>query len=566
MQENELRLSDLFVLILRKWRAIVGFGIVVALILGIGSVAFRLISLNMPEQRERMQAEYEAAYGVYWGAIDTVDRQIRNNENYMEQAKIELEDLDRQKENYEFAIEDLEADIEYYSLQIVDLEKNIEVLETEKENAQYRLNYRNEQNENSLFMSVDPYDVKTSEIFIRVDSGYQIIPGSTYQDTDPTGELLQTYRLLVTNAEFYETMISDLNMNTEVRYLTEVVSVKEYGTNSLRIQTIGFDADVVREVVEYICDAILKNQDTVMQTVSEHTLEVYSKRNYSVVDMDIYDEQQNFLMASVELESEIRELDADILNTQASIRHIRADVREFEDDIENVKYAIANLPVVEENLNSAIAGYQDSINQLRIQRLNLLREDPPKAPGMTLLGGLIRFVKFAVIGGVAAVVVAAVWFVLVAVMRGKVLSAKQISSNFGFSFFGSWSAETGKKRKFAFVDRWVDRATGGGKGDEALVCANVAAAISGYSRILVCGGADEQRIAAVAAGLKSKCSGVDVIPAGSYVNDPKAVEGLACCDAVVLVETAYRSDLDTIHQTKERAQTMNKPILGVVLA
>ena len=566
MQENELRLSDLFVLILRKWRSIVGFGIVIALILGIGAVALRLINLNIPSSLERMQAEYEAAYGVYWSAIDTVDRQIRNNESYVEQAKSELEDLDRQKENYEFTIEDLEADIEYYGLQIVDLEKNIEVLETEKENAQYRLNYRNEQNENSLFMGIDPYDVKTSEIFIRVDSGYQIIPGSTYQDPDRTPELLQTYRLLVTNAEFYEGMIADLDLDTEVRYLTEVVSVKDYGANSLRIRVIGADSNVTLKVAEYICSAILENCNTVTQAVAEHTLEVYSKRNYSVVDMDIYNEQQTFLMESVDLEGEIRELDADILNTQASIRHVRADVREFEDDIEKTKQAIANLPVVEENLNSAIAGYQDSINQLRIQRLDLLEEDEPKAPGMTLLGGVIRFVKFAVIGGVAAVVVAAIWFVMVAVMRGKVLSAKQISSNFGFSFFGSWSEEEGKKRPFAFVDRWVNRATGGGRGDEKLVCANVAAAVSGYSRILVCGGADEKRIAAIASGLKNKCSGVEVIAAGSYVNDPKAVEGMACCDAVVLVEKTYCSDMDTICQTKERAQTMNKPILGVVLA
>lgn len=565
MQETELRLSDLLVLLLRKWRSIVIVGLVLALCLGIGAVAVRVISLNIPSELERMQAEYEVAYGQYWSAIDTVERKIRNNENYVEQAKSDLEDLTRKKENYEYDIEDLKADIEYYSLQVIDLEKNIEVLEIEKENAQYRLSYRNEQNEQSLIMEIDPYDVKISEIFLRVDAGYQIIPGSVYQDPDPTEELMQTYRLLVANAEFYEKMIADLGLDTEVRYLTEVVSVISYNSNSLRVRVIGDNQEKVQQMAEYLCNALLENHSTVTETVAEHTIDIYSRRDYSVVEMEIFNQQQAYLKEATDLEGTIRELDAEILNTQAAIRQTRADMREFEDDIENIKATIANLPVKEEDLNSIIADYQDEINQLRIERLDLLKKDVPSEPGITVMGALIRFVKYAVIGGVVGVLLSFIWIIFTAVASGKVLSAKQVAASYGIAAFGVWPAGEDKDRPFAFVDRWVNRVAGCTDADAELVCANIAASVASDARILICGDADEKYISEIAADLKKKYAAMDIVAAGSYITDPKTVEGLTSCDAVVLVEKVYRSKMDAIYALKERAQTMDKPIVGMVL-
>lgn len=570
MQETELRLSDLCVLLLRKWRSLVIVGVVLGLILGAGSVALRLRELNDPVELERMQAEYEVAYSQYWDAIEAVDRKIRNNENHVEQALIDLEDLSRVKENYEYDIEDLMADIEYAGLKILDMEKNIEVLELEKEQLQYRLTYANEQNENSLFMAIDPYDVKTSEIFIRVDSGYQIIPGSTYQDPDPTDELLQTYRLLVNNAEFYEKMIADLEMDTEVRYLTELISVVQYNSSALRIRVIGSDETMTLKMAEYIRDAILNSHSAVASAVGDHTVEVYSSRNYAVVDIDVYNEQQSNLMAATDLEGTIRDLDATILNVESAIRQRRADIRDYEDKIKDKQTAISELPVKEEALNSAIASYRDSINQLRLERLDLLRSNEPTEPGMSVKGAVVRFVKGAVIGGLVGIVLAAVWLVLSHVLGNKVMSAKHATAALNAGNFGTWPASKANKKKTVFaqiggaVDRLAERIVGTAKADTAFVCANIVAA-AGNQSILLCGGAGKDRIESIAAELKKNYPNLVVTAAGSVCDDPEAVAALAACDGLVLVEQVYHSNMSDIEQTWERAHALEKKILGVVM-
>lgn len=565
MQEIELRLNDLFVLVLRKWRPIVCAGIVLALILGIGAVGLRVIELNDPDRMAILHAEYEVAYAHYMAGIDAVERHIRSNDNNIDRIETELANIDSRRENYKYAIEDLRADIEYFNLQIVDMEKNIEVLEAEKEDVRYRLNYRTEQNENSLFMNIDPYDVKTSEIFVRVDTGYQILPGNVYQNPDATAELLETYRLMVSNAQFYEQMIATLDLDTEVRYLAETVSVYAYNTNSLCIRVIGEHEEMTRRVAEYVMNTVLNSRSEVAAAVAAHTLEVYSRRNYSVVDMELYAQQQAHMMEAVELEGLIRELDADILNIQDAIRQTKSDVRDIELGIGDIEIQISNLPVEEEAMNEAIAAYKADNNELRIQKLDLMGKDAPSEPGLSLKGAGVRFVKFAVIGGVVGILLAAVWFVLVHVVRGKVLSGKQVAASFGITFMGVWPAGKKKKLPLACVDRWIERMIGGARADSVLVCANVAAAVAPGSRVLICGGADERCIADFAAELKKKCAEVEVSCAGSYANDPKAVEELVCSDAVVMMEAMYRSELDTISRMKDRAQIMEKPVLGVVL-
>jgi len=116
------------------------------------------------------------------------------------------------------------------------------------------------------------------------------------------------------------------------------------------------------------------------------------------------------------------------------------------------------------------------------------------------------------------------------------------------------------------VDRWVDKLVGAVKGDRELVCANVAAAAQGHSKILLCGAAAGSSMADMMTSMREKCPELKVTAVGPITEDPKAIEGLVDCDAVVLVEQTYRSNLSAIQQMNERAQTMNKPVLGVVLA
>jgi len=170
-----------------------------------------------------------------------------------------------------------------------------------------------------------------------------------------------------------------------------------------------------------------------------------------------------------------------------------------------------------------------------------------------------------IIGGVAGIFVAAVWLVLSSLFAGKILSSQHVSEFARVPFFGVWPDAAEKKRPFAFVDRWVNRLTKTATDNKQLVCANAVASAQGYSKILLCGGADAERIRNVASELETACASVQIIAAGSLSCDAEAVYGLMNCDAVILVEEIYQSDIDTVQDLVSRAKGMNKPILGVVI-
>ena len=554
---------------LRKWRAIVVWAIVFALLVGSVVAAMHAIDMNDEEQIELWQSEYEIAQGIYWAAIYDLDRQIGENERLAAQAENELLGLDRQKADYEAEITDLEAEIEYYQDRAENYQASNEQLLNEREKLEYYLNYRKEQNENSLLMAIDPYQVNAYEIYLRVDSGYEILPENTYQNIDRTAELLQTYRLLVGKTNFYDQMISDLKLNTEVRYLTEVISVSNYNTNSLCIRVISDRAAWAKMVAEYISDAILAEHSHVKAAIADHEITKYNTAEYSVVDLNIYTKQQNHIQEALHYEDSIRDVNTTILNNEAAIREIHADIRELRTQIEDLKAKIANLPLEKQALEDEIATIRDANYALRQEQLGLYERPEPEYEGYTADGLVIDFAKFAVIGGVVGALLAAVWFVVAGVMSNKVLSAEQICEALQCECYGFWPRA--KRKVFGFVDRWIGRLAGNPsvsmtkESATDLVLSNARIACKGKKKILLCGGASQETIDAIARAMKEQLPGVEVICGRTVDSDPAVVRGVAECDAVILVEQLDRSGLHAAMQLEKRAKAMDKPILGVVL-
>lgn len=388
MRESELRLSDLFVLLLRKWRCIVTVGLILALCLGIGATGLQAINWSNPEKRAKMQENYEAKLELYLKEVGELDGKIHVSEAQIRVAQEELALLPAKKANYEKNIAELKAAIENHKNQIAILEQRAEELKVNQQEDQSQL---------------------------------------------------------------------------------------------------------------------------------------------------------------------------ELLNVQAAISQNFADMRLREPELATIEAELLNLPVKEAELHSTIAKSENSINKLEGQILELKK---PSEPGFGIASCVVRFVKFAVVGGIAGVVLAAIWILFSTISRGKLLSAKQAAA-LGIAALGVWPGQT-KKRFLSCVDRWVIRVTGKTQPDAALVCANIAA-IGANQRILVCGCAERNDINAIAEQLKQKQVAAEVICAGSHLSDVKAVEGLTACDAVVLVEKLYASNLETVCDLKERAQKLDKAVLGMVL-
>ena len=570
MQEREISIKDMLFCALRKWRKIVIIGIIVAILMGSFVAATRAIDMKDPKKIEMWQNEYDVAYGSYWAAINNIDRQIAENERLASQAELEIERLDIKKADYEGDLEDLAAKIVYYEARANDCTANIEQLKLEKEKLNYYLEYRKEQNKNSLLMAIDPYNVNVYESYLRVDSEYEILPGNTFQNQDPTPELIETYRLLVNNTEFYEKMITDLDLKTEVRYLTEVISVNGYSMNSIQIKIISDDAKWAKNVGEYIVNAIKTAQAHVVLSIADHDLAEYNTSSYSVVDLGVYTKQYSFIQEEINYEASIRDVDMSILSTESDIRSINTDIRYFRQNIEDTKLAISKLPIEKKSLEDKIAEYHDANYELKSNRIELLKNPEPVYQGYTVQSVVVGFIKFAVIGGVIGVIIAAVYIAVMGIMNGRVLSSEQVSDALNSKFFGYWP-KTGKK-KFAFMDKWIDRMYGRDHKDMTperatnLVLSNVAVACDGISKIMLCGGANKETIDGVACAIKEQLSDVDIISGSTIDVDPDVVRGVSECDAVILVEQLDKSDLNAAVQIKDQLDKANKPILGVILS
>ena len=570
MQETEFSFADMLFSALRKWRKAVVFAVVCAILVGAFAAVTRVIDINDPEKVEKWQTEYEVAYGSYWAAINEFDRQISANEILAVQAQTNIERLNLKKTEYEAQLEDLDAQIKLYEARIKDYEASIASLELEKKRLEYYLNDRKENVANNLVMKIDPYKVNVYEVYFRVDSHYQILPDMTEQNTDPTSEILQTYRLLVTNTSFYQQMIKDLGWNTEVRYLTDVISVSNYGANSIRIRVVGNSAADAKNVGEYIAKAIQDEHSDIKKSIAEHDLEKYKTISFETVDNGIYSAQYSYNQEVLSYEASIRNVEASILNTDASIRDINASIRSLEQTIEEINLTLTNMPLDVKALEDSIAGYNDANFEFRTEQLELMKVPEPKYQGYTIANVIIGFVIFAIIGGVASAVLAFVYFAIECILKEKVLSSKQVCGTLNSDFFGFWP-ETRKKEAFAFIDKWIDNMSGctvkGMTSETAaeLVVSNIAVACAESKKIMLCGGAAKEVISQVADAVKVQLGGVDVICGGMIGADPVVVRGVAECDAIVLVEQLDKSDLSAAVQIKERAQAMNKPVLGVVV-
>ena len=161
------------------------------------------------------------------------------------------------------------------------------------------------------------------------------------------------------------------------------------------------------------------------------------------------------------------------------------------------------------------------------------------------------------------------YFAILACMSSKVLSSQQLCHATDSEFFGFWPKKS--KKLFGFVDRFIASLSESSakkvSPDVAaeVVISNVKFACSPDAKLLVCGGAAKETLEAVAAAVKEALPDAQILCGGTLAGDPATVRGLRDCDAIILVEQLDKSDLNATVQLKERADALEKDVLGVVI-
>jgi len=191
--EQEIDLKWLIYRVLRSWRALVVWAIVIAFVAGLGSFGFKMIKLQDPEYVAEAQLEFEREHAS-WVATG---------------------------ENFEARYANIE--------------------EAKQEQLEY--------NEKSVLMQIDPLREFHASLELYVNYDYQIMPDMAYQNIDLSDRILKAYATYMTNGELHQYIIDNVSFDIERRYLSEIFSTSvDYGNNMISVSVRQQSAEYCRKL------------------------------------------------------------------------------------------------------------------------------------------------------------------------------------------------------------------------------------------------------------------------------------------------------------------------------
>lgn len=259
--EQEIDLKWLIYRVLRGWRSIVVWAIVIGLVVGLGSFALKFIKLQDPEYVAEEKLNFERAHAS-WVATG---------------------------ENYEAQLEN--------------------IIEAKTEQQEY--------NEKSVLMQIDPLrDFYASfEMYVYYD--YQIMPDMAYQNVDMSDRILKTYATYMTNGELQQYIIDNLSYDIERRYLSEILSYSvDYSSNMITVSVQNQSAERCQEVLNLVQTALLNKYEDVRTSIAEHTLTTTNSAAYETVNLSLQETQKANLQKVTNLDITMQETNESYLEWQ----------------------------------------------------------------------------------------------------------------------------------------------------------------------------------------------------------------------------------------------------------
>ena len=256
--EQEIDLKWLIYRVLRGWRTIVVWAIVIALAVGIGGTVLNMIKINDPE--------------------------------YIEAAK---ENFEREHASWVATGENFEAQLE-------------NIAEAKTEQMEY--------NEKSVLMQIDPLREFHASFEMYVNYEYQIMPDMAYQNIDLSDRILKAYATYMTNGELYQKIIDGVSFDMERRYLSEILGVSvDYNTNMISVSVVQQSAEYCQEILNIVKAALLEKYNDVNATIAEHTLSDTNAAAYETVNLALQEAQKANRQAVTDLDISLQEVNEEFL-------------------------------------------------------------------------------------------------------------------------------------------------------------------------------------------------------------------------------------------------------------
>lgn len=355
----------------------------------------------------------------------------------------------------------------------------------------------------ALLMQLDPYCHYEATLSVFVQTAFQIQPGMSYQNPDRTADILSAYETVMSGDAAMQAMAEALE--TEPQYLFELLSAKKTDKTGTLILRVKLPTQEAAEKLLPVLEAqITGAYEQVETAVEKHTVTVVEQSVAARVDTVVADDQQK--------------------------RQERLSA-----------------------LEKALTDAQTALAKV-----------VPPAVGQT--GSFKSVVKkaviFAVLGAVlgAFLVVCVLW--VLHITSDKVYGVRSLQGRTGIKVIGTLGCE--KKNP---IDRFLYRLEGRSMDDlqTSPVAVDIGCRAKDAKSLLITGSGDAADRETLVKAVSAAVPGVRVADCGSILRSAAALEALADCDAVVLVETSGVSRYSAVNRQKNVIGDYGAVLLGCVL-
>ena len=161
-------------------------------------------------------------------------------------------------------------------------------LKTDIANIQTSLQEKETYNDNSILMSINPYNKTVARIVYYIDTGYQIMPGSTYQNIDYSDRIIEMYMTYLTGGELYAQMARELSTPTKIQYVREILNIASNpDTDMISIDLSNINSAACQEMIDIIKKGLKEIYPKATSSIAEHKLTEISEDIYTTVDLDL---------------------------------------------------------------------------------------------------------------------------------------------------------------------------------------------------------------------------------------------------------------------------------------
>ena len=433
----------------------------------------------------------------------------------------DVDEADKTVKEKERELSDAEkAMTKLYEVELPDAEKKVE-------RAKLLVQRRQEYINNSLYYSMNPFHRGISRVTLYVDTDTPINNAYPWLSVDPQASIAMAYtKIYPFDSEIIDNIRRIMGTDAETQYINELVKVSNISNQFVEICVYFDDADVARQVTDYLLEAI---QTRLEQSVGKFSANVVGYFVGYEVDWTMSDSHNSNDDNLLSAERAVTSAEETLETLQTRTKEDR------EQAVENAKTEVSN---AKENLEKIQKQLDNSSANLK----NFVK----------------KMAKYAVVCLFVGVFLGCGFVFVRNIMDGRIQSSNTVISRYAFPVIGVLPSQ--KKRWFEKTIRKLEGEPETDYDTAGKVTAQSLVSIIGDSKTALVsseGGAVIDALLPYLDGHIPVC--------GDILKDAGAVRTAEEYDGFVLVEEREKSSLDQINNEVRRIESMGKKITGIVL-